>query len=635
MKNKAAVRGDKQFCHNKRMEMRLDKYQVYRDRYNTLNNTMKQEIQNPHNDKQETTNQEDSIKTNNEADVEEQLRQKRIFKYFKKLGHGSQGEVWLAMRRFDRKMVAIKKLNIESVKNWKEYDLFKREASVLAELDINGVAKLYDAYDKLEENPPASYIVQEYIEGRSLAEMLKSGHRFKKEDILDIALQMIAILEKLHKHNPQVIHRDIKPSNILLQLNISTGKYTANLIDFGAVANPQIQSGGSTVAGTFGYMPPEQLMGKPVPASDIYALAGVIVYMFTGKSPADIPQKDFRLIFEPFMPEKSEAVTSILREMLNPDVNDRLTDYEEIKNRLNRIIKDNQSNVVYKVNKKYTNKLGDKMTKVDFYNQTGNMDLWNALDEMTPRDSSVYNEFCRVYDESDLSLQTDGKMIVSLDAPKSKLYESAMTSRVFFKTFLILAGLWALMFMLPAIFINATGMIVSIVIFCILCLGALVAFGAERYFLYLEWKRIENDKNKEKPLIIKMPDVGSRDGKNLLVHSIKDMLISGQKTIAEITDIQYEPIDQQYVEENLDVQFSVVNKMVCYYCYHYRPLFKITYKFRKPGKGEIVESEVYTSVEPENHYAVGDYIPLLCDAEDHNMPFPVPFSEIRYCRSYI
>ena len=62
-------------------------------------------------------------------------------------------------------------------------------------------------------------------------------------------------------------------------------QYKAWLIDYGAVANPQVQSGGSTVAGTFGYMPSEQLTGNPIPASVIYSLAAVIVYVLSGRSP--------------------------------------------------------------------------------------------------------------------------------------------------------------------------------------------------------------------------------------------------------------------------------------------------------------------------------------------------------------
>ena len=99
--------------------------------------------------------------------------------------------------------------------------------------------------------------------------MLKAKHRFLDESIYDIIAQVLRILQSLHEHQPPVIHRDIKPSNLMLT-PVDNGKYKVTLLDFGAVANPQIQTGGSTVAGTFGYMPPEQLMGQAQPGSDIY-----------------------------------------------------------------------------------------------------------------------------------------------------------------------------------------------------------------------------------------------------------------------------------------------------------------------------------------------------------------------------
>ena len=93
---------------------------------------------------------------------------------------------------------------------------------------------------------------------------------------------------------------DIKPSNLMLT-PLENGRYKVTLLDFGAVANPQVQNGGSTVAGTYGYMPPEQLMGQAQPASDIYALAALAVEMLSGTSPADIAVCDFKLVIEPYL----------------------------------------------------------------------------------------------------------------------------------------------------------------------------------------------------------------------------------------------------------------------------------------------------------------------------------------------
>lgn len=198
------------------------------------------------------------------------------------LGRGAQGTVFLAQSNQTGQKVAIKQLVIDSVSAWKTYDLFHREVDTLSKLDMPGIARFYDAAEHLSGDHPGACIVQEYIEGRTLAEMMKSGHCFSLSRIFDLALQILNILDKLHHHNPPIIHRDIKPSNLIL--TPSQNGYKVTLIDFGAVANPQIQSGGSTVAGTFGYMPPEQITGNPGPESDIYALGVLLVSLSSAAS---------------------------------------------------------------------------------------------------------------------------------------------------------------------------------------------------------------------------------------------------------------------------------------------------------------------------------------------------------------
>ena len=114
------------------------------------------------------------------------LQGKYIF--ITELGHGAQAKIYSALRLSDQQSVVIKQLNIGSVKTWKEYDLFQREAKVLESIHISGVAQFYDAIDCLEDDPPCSYIVQEYIAGASLAQMIKAGHRFKVDDVYDILI---------------------------------------------------------------------------------------------------------------------------------------------------------------------------------------------------------------------------------------------------------------------------------------------------------------------------------------------------------------------------------------------------------------------------------------------------------------
>ena len=164
------------------------------------------------------------------------------YRIIEKLGRGSQGEVYHAKRLSDGVDVAIKVLHIHSVNNWKQYELFHREAETLMGLDIDGVAHLYETIEDLECENPVSIIVQEYIRGYSLKDYLQSARRFSLSDIADIIKQLLEIVEKLHTRPSPIIHRDIKPGNIMLVDEL--GKFKVWLIDFGAVANPQVKDGG-------------------------------------------------------------------------------------------------------------------------------------------------------------------------------------------------------------------------------------------------------------------------------------------------------------------------------------------------------------------------------------------------------
>ena len=136
-------------------------------------------------------------------------------------------------------------------------------------------------------------------------------------------------------------------------------------------------------------MPPEQLMGNPVPASDIYALAAVIVYMISGKSPADMPVKDFHLIFEPDMPNAPQILIATLNQMLEPDVTRRISDPAQLIELFNRMAQDGDgSNALVKKYWEMLDKYQEEAEKkkyyqqlIDFsdYNQPGSMDLFKKL----------------------------------------------------------------------------------------------------------------------------------------------------------------------------------------------------------------------------------------------------------------
>jgi Protein kinase domain len=165
--------------------------------------------------------------------------------------------------------------------------------------------------------------VQSYIDARSLEEHVKSGRRFSEADLKEIAIQILEILDYLHHCQPPVIHRDIKPSNILLAES-DVGVGLVYLVDFGSVQSLAAREGSTiTIVGTYGYMPPEQFGGRAYPTSDFYSLGATLIYLATGKHPADIPQgKDLRLNFGP-LANLSPDMNEWIRAMIHPIADER------------------------------------------------------------------------------------------------------------------------------------------------------------------------------------------------------------------------------------------------------------------------------------------------------------------------
>ncbi|MBC1241404.1 serine/threonine protein kinase [Nostoc sp. 2RC] len=167
--------------------------------------------------------------------------------------------------------------------------LFNSEAETLEKLgNHDQIPRLLAYFDENQE----FYLVQEYVEGHTLAEELLPGKRWSESQVIQLLQEVLAILEFVHQQG--VIHRDIKPDNIIRRT--SDNKFV--LVDFGAVKQLRTQmvtvggQGSATVViGTPGYMPTEQGQGKPRPNSDIYSLGIIAIQALTGL-PATELQED-------------------------------------------------------------------------------------------------------------------------------------------------------------------------------------------------------------------------------------------------------------------------------------------------------------------------------------------------------
>lgn len=224
-----------------------------------------------------------------------------------------------------QELVVIKLLSFSHDFEWDDLKLFEREAETLKALNHPAIPRYIDYFEVNSSQTKGFALVQTYIAAQSLEQQLKAGRSFSEVEMKQLAKALLEILIYLHGRQPPVIHRDIKPSNILLSDRSGNRVGQVYLVDFGSVQTLAAREGGTiTVVGTYGYMPPEQYGGRAVPASDLYSLGATLMYLTTGKHPADLPQKDLQIQFE-LASNLSPSAIDWLRRMTQPSLNQRLT----------------------------------------------------------------------------------------------------------------------------------------------------------------------------------------------------------------------------------------------------------------------------------------------------------------------
>jgi serine/threonine protein kinase len=211
-----------------------------------------------------------------------------------KLGQNAGRQTWQAedVIASPIESVIVKLLAFSPQMQWEDLKLFEREANVLKQLNHSNIPKYHDHFS-IDDRILWFSLVQSYISGDSLKDLLTKGRRFSESEVLTIASNLLEILIYLHELSPTVLHRDIKPSNIILGQD-----QKIYLVDFGAVQACAAKEGASfTIVGTYGYTPIEQFGGRAVPASDLYALGATLIHILTGTAPADLSQKNMRIQF--------------------------------------------------------------------------------------------------------------------------------------------------------------------------------------------------------------------------------------------------------------------------------------------------------------------------------------------------
>lgn len=243
------------------------------------------------------------------------------------LGEGSMGRTYLATDHTTGQTVALKALYPSRLATLKDFELFEREARILQQLDHPRVPAYIDAFCEGEGDAVCYYIVQAYAGGGDLRELLDSDIRFDEERLLELMIALAEILDYLHSQEPAVVHRDLKPANIIM---CDEGQ-TPTLVDFGAVREVVrlTMGGGSTIIGTFGYMPPEQLMGRALPASDLYALGITSLECLTRRTPSDLHGEDAAAMIDE-LNGVSTDLQRVLRRLCAPRIDERYPSAREL-----------------------------------------------------------------------------------------------------------------------------------------------------------------------------------------------------------------------------------------------------------------------------------------------------------------
>src|ERR1700748_3337803 len=199
------------------------------------------------------------------------------------VGRGGMAEVFRARDiRLDR-IVGVKTLRDDLARDQTFQARFRREAQSAASLNHPSIVAVYDTGEDMVGNTPVPYIVMEYVDGRTLRDLLRDDRRLLPERAAEITDGVLRALDYSHRNG--IVHRDIKPGNVML-----TRAGQVKVMDFGiarAVSDAQAtMTQTAQVIGTAQYLSPEQARGERVDArSDLYSTGCLLYELLTGRPP--------------------------------------------------------------------------------------------------------------------------------------------------------------------------------------------------------------------------------------------------------------------------------------------------------------------------------------------------------------
>jgi serine/threonine protein kinase len=257
------------------------------------------------------------------------------YKVEKLLAMGGFGAVYRAVDTKSGAAVAIKDMICADPEEFNiRLNFFRREAEILRSL--NSLPVVPRVFDFIHQGQSA-HLVMEFIKGQDLLKIMEASNNkpFAFQQVVEWGKLICDVLHHMHTLSPPVVHRDMKPDNIMLL----EGAKGIKLIDFGTARDigrthrTRLQA--KTRVYTEGYAPPEQIIGKPEARSDLFALAGTLYHLLTGKAPEGFfTAKEIETQLKGgngAVPAEQRWFYELIRINLSEDVNDRYFTAREFK----------------------------------------------------------------------------------------------------------------------------------------------------------------------------------------------------------------------------------------------------------------------------------------------------------------